>query len=718
MEQLDLARTRDIGLADLLGVLRKNILALVCLPLAFALAALYYTLSQTPLYRATAWLQVDPGPIKAVSEFDEVYNPGYGSAQYYVTQSLLLTSRKLTERLVERLDMINRDEFAAIEPGPLRRLHSSLAMLPFIPPPPPREALSDAEHHEIVLDRVSKAISVELATASTMFMVHFKSEDPVFAANAANALADLYIEELLQARLDIYQKATSWLTEKLGNVAGDLKSAEAELQAFREDANLINVGGSRGLSEDELIDLSKRLRESQRETTRLQSLYTELQQAGQQPAALASISSLLNDPVITEATDNYLAALNQVRAMEERYGRRHPQMASAQASLQTAERSYLTQLNIKKQSIESELNIARRSEQQLARQVAQVRGKLQQLDRKQFELSRLEREVTSNQQLYDLFLSKFKETQTDSSNSAINARIADPAYAPRKSFEPNIRKVVILAFALGGVVALAIVLLREVLNTRLETPEDLEDVAPNVPLIGSIPVIRKKAALAAAGHFIANDPKSPFAESIRSIKTAIVLTSHGEKLKCIAITSTNPAEGKTTISAGLASSLAASERVLIVDTDMRRSKLSAQFKQRKGRQGLSAVLAGQADVDEVLVHDEVTGVDFIPAGAAPANPALLLDSKAFADLMRAMRERYRYIIIDTPPLGASSDALHLVPSCDAFILVARAEQTQKQGFKNSIKQLSVVNASVFGKILNGANFGRSAKYYGYYGYRY
>ena len=684
-----------------------------------ALLGLYYALSQTPIYRATAWMQLDPKPVRTVSELNEVYDPGYNTYQYYVTQSLILTSRKLAVRLIERMNLVAVAEFSESAPPLLYSLQSSLAVLPFISAPPPPEKPSDEDRFEHVLTRVRSAISVELAPESTLFRVNFDSQNPQLAAEAANALADLYIEELLEARLEIYRKATDWLTEKLGNITGSLKSSEDKLQEFRNEANVVNVGGARGLLEEELRDLSSRLREAQRDSTQLESTYREIRRAGNDPEALTQVSALLLDPVINEVTERYLTAKNQLDTLEKRYGTRHPTMAEARANMDNARQSYLAQLQIKARSIESQYNIARRNQQQLESQVAGVRNRLKDLDSKQFELGQLQREVTSNQQLYDLFLSRFKETQSNSSSAEVNARIADPAYPPRQKFKPEHAKITIVAGFLGAILAVLIMLLRELLNTRIETADELEHIT-HYPVIGVVPIISPAKKLARSAHYLADDAKTPFAESIRSIRTAISLSGQGDNMRCIVITSTEPTEGKTTMSASLATVMASHQPTLLIDTDMRRSRIGSQFglKSRRDRLGLSEVLNAQCSIEDAMIVDDKTGVHVLPAGAVPANPALLLDSQAFHDLVSQARDQYRYVVIDTPPLAASSDALHIAPHADAFVLVARSQKTHKRALQSSLRQLAMVKAPVFGMILNGLSYKRGGAYYGYYGYRY
>lgn len=705
----------EIDLAEVIGLVRRNILILIGLPLAAALLGLYWSLAQTPIFRAVALIQLDPRPTQPLGSRPELYDPGYESSSYYFTQLRILESRKLAENLIDRLQLENVREFS----GPTIHQHSRvdrlLSLIPGAPPladPPP---VSPAERRETTISRVMRAISADLTPSTTLIRAQFQSADPELAARAANALADLYIEELLQARLDIYAKATSWISQKLNEVSEDLSSAEERLQQYRDSQQIVNVGGNRGLLESELKEATQKLNEATRRRSTLESQYQEIQRTASSPDDLGDAQSLLLDPVVKDAAQAYLAAQTQVSALRQRYGERHPQYLVADATLDSVKKNYLNQLQIRARGLAAELEIARRDEAQLRSSAARARERLRGMDQDEFQLNMLERNVLSNRQLYDVFLARFNETESSSSFSQTNARIADPAIPPKASISPNVRKTVTLSIVFGILAALGLITLRIILHTRLEHAEEIEQLT-TVPLVGVVPHCADRGLKKSAERYVTTNAKAPFVDALRSIKTALQLTMAPRPTRIIAVTSSEPGEGKTTLSVALSVVLATNARVLLIDADMRRPRVGHHFGLgQKSSQGLSAVLNEECTLDEALFSHKSSGLHVLPAGAPPPNPALLIESQRFGQLLASAAENYDFIIIDTPPVLATSDALHLTPKIDGFLLIARSEQTHKRALIGALKRMESVSAKGIGIILNNAPTKRNS-YKGYYYY--
>lgn len=716
VQQTATAAPDMVRVEDLIRLIRNNLLLLISLPLIGGVLAVYYGLAQPKLYQATALLQLDPRPAKPLARSDELYDPGYESFSYYGTQARILTSRKLAEQLVERLDLVSIPEFGGSGFTEPAWWEAWVAKLPGMPEASLPQPIPDASRLEMAIRRTEGAISAQLAPSTTLFQVSFLSQDRELAARAANTLCDLYIEELLQARLDIYSKANFWLADKLNTVQGELNEAEKALQGYRDERDIVNVGGNRGLLEAELTDLSRRLREAERKRRELQNLYTEIQRLSQQGANLADAQPLFADPSLRESARAFQASKAQLDELESRYGKRHPQYLAALTRFESLESSYREQLSSNARSVQAELQSARATEDQIRADRSRTEQKLRNLDRDEFRLNMLERNVSNNRQLYDAFLARFQETESNSSFSEANARVADPAVPPRSAYGPNIRKLGIIGFALGGVLALMLVLLREVLRARIESPDELEALT-TAPLLGIVPHSRVRKLDQQLVQHLSKDARSPFADAVRSLKTAILINRAADKSStCLALTSTEPAEGKSTLTVALGCVFAPSARVLLIDTDLRRPRMARMFGARtSGQKGLADVLQGQCTFEEALHTDPVSGLHYLSAGKPPPNPALLLESSTFSELLASVREQYDFVFLDTPPVLATSDALHLVKNIDGFILVARAERTHRKAFLGALKRLETAGAKCRGVVLNDAS-ARRAGYGGYYYY--
>lgn len=706
-----------VDLRQVVEILRHYLLALIILPTIFAVAAVYFAMQEPPRFRASTVLHINPQPFKAVREIQDPYNPGYGTDEYYNTQQFLIRSRTQIEKLVTALSLDEHDEFTRIDRPWYRSLlnwRKWAAKLEGTTPPPPRPRTQDAKYQTAVGRAYAAALAYRVP-GSNIFYVQFASEDRKLAAEAANKLADLYIEATLQARLDATRKAVGWINDRLVDVSDELSNSEKRLQGFREQENLVNVGGARGLLEEELKDLSARLRTAERQTNELTSASQQIELARSNPETLSDVSSLLLDAVVKSAASTYLDAQRNLRQLERRYGARHPQMESAEVRLNAARDAYYEQMQIKAQGLKSELSIAIESKRKLSNDVARVRQRIEDLDRKEYQLNLLSRDVRTNQQIYDLFLSRVKETETQANYDEINARIVDTAKVPGAPFEPEVQKRGILWGLAGLLITILLIALRESLRSKIESPQDLEHLTL-LPTLGMIPTIKMAARSRSPAKYFAADPKSPFADAIRSVKTAVSLSDVDRQWKCIAITSAVPKEGKTTTCSALAAAFAANEKVLLIDADLRRCSLGPTMGIKKSQPGLTDLLNETSSLEECIHVDAASGVAVLPAGTPPANPAQVLASKGFQVLLESLRERYDRIIFDTPPTNATSDILILLNRVDAVLVIARAEMTRKAALQHSLKQLATLGAPIVGVVLNDTRMRGRGQVYGNYGY--
>ena len=233
-------------LVDLIEILQRNAITLIGLPVVFGLAAFLISLRVTPSYTAKSLLQVDPGPARRVARaLEDPYQPGHATDKYYNTQLKILNSRKLAEKLVDRLNLDTYQEFSGPSPSLRSKVGNITNWLPFLPPPPPPQEPNPEFVRQVAILSVRSSLDIELITNTNLFNIGFRSEDPELAAIAANTFADIYIEELLEAKLDVTKKAAKWLTENLAEISRELSQSEGQLQSFRDTEQLVNVRGSR-----------------------------------------------------------------------------------------------------------------------------------------------------------------------------------------------------------------------------------------------------------------------------------------------------------------------------------------------------------------------------------------------------------------------------------------------------------------------------------------
>ncbi|MDP9142734.1 MAG: polysaccharide biosynthesis tyrosine autokinase [Pseudomonadota bacterium] len=688
--------------------------------LVSAIAALV-AFSLRPMYRGSVTLLIE-SQNQRVARIGDVYDTTSPETEFLGNQIAVLLSREIARRAVERLDLANNAEFLE-EPSPGRfKLLDLREYLPFVPEDMFKsEPPSEEDKLNALIDTFMSRVTVLPYGRTQVVLVQYDAYSAELAAKVANTLADLYIESGLQARLDATTKATSWLTEKLAEIQAQLSDAEKSLQFFREKEKLVNVGGTRGLTEDELLDYSRRLREAQRERSNLQNAYEKIRMAGDDPRRMRDISALLNDSVVQQANSSFLQAQETLRQAEERYGAKHPLRVAAQARLDNAESSLNEQLRIAARGIQSKYEISRDSEADLSQRLNSAKSNVQRLDRKDYELSVLEREVTTYRELYDTFLTRFKETDVASSYQDVTARVIDPAVEPRRPESPNKKKIVLIS-ALGALAAsIMLAVLHYMLSESISSAEQLEAVT-HLPVFGVLPLVRgfggRKQNLPT---YFADKSRTPFAEGVRSICASLRLSSAVGAPKRVMLTSSIPGEGKSSLSGAIALAMAASERVLLIETDLRKPALRRYFGLNTNSKGVADFVSG-SPLEECVHFNEIGKVWVMPAGRVSANPSDILNLPAFHQMLDQASARFDRIIFDSPPCQAAADALVIGRLCDGVIFVVKSDATSRRAVKNSLKQLRNAGVNLLGTVVNQVDTRRNPHYadtyyyaYGYYG---
>jgi succinoglycan biosynthesis transport protein ExoP len=712
-----------LDIAELLRTLSRYKWSIVGIALLSMLGTAFYGYSQDKYYLTATTLLIEtrvPNPIQVRGVLDA----DLGDKEYLGTQYEMLRSRDLAGKVVDKLGLIDHPEFQPEPPTLLSRLLDWRTWLPFLETSdgPAAPAQSPEEIQATRRDAVTLAflqrVKILPVRGTQLVRVGFKSRYPALAQKAANTLADQFIESALQARLDVTRRTSEWLTMKLGDMRAQLEKSEKALQQYREQEKLVNVNGARTLNEDELVETTRRLRDAQRRKTELASTYARVQQAGNDPQKLSEIPALLQDTRVVAASHGFMEAAAQLKAVRERYGEKHPSMAAVKARHDGAQNAYFDALRVAAQGLKSDYEIAQANERALGEIVANSRESIERLDKKQYEMGQLEREVATNREMYNMFLTRFKETDSINNYENLTARVIDAALVPRVPFEPKVGRMVMIAGLVGLMIGLVLAVLRHLLSEEIRSAEDLEALS-QVPVVGIITKVDKEDARGLATLFLTK-PQTPFSEGIRSIRTALQLSDVDKKYHRLLVTSSVPAEGKTSLACALAESFAAVEQVLLVDADLRRPSLASRLAVPEGAPGLTELLAGQARLEDCLYLHQESGIYLLPAGKHVPNPAEVLASLAFKSLMEELSRRFYRIIFDSPPCQAASDALQLSQHVDGVLFLVKSGSTSRRVIRNSYKLLRNVGAPLLGNIVNQVDVKKSGGgyYQGYYAYGY
>lgn len=701
---------------------------IISLVLVVTMVAILAVLAITPIYRAAATLMIEQKGAKVVS-IEQVYGLEGAGSEYLQTQFELLKSRALAERVVRQLNLTTHAEFdPRQQPEPLIDIKGLLANFDFhkvVPATMPGdledpEALTEAEIFDQVTRSFMERVTIAPQGKSQLVQVQVEMADAQTAAIAANALANGFIESQLEATMEMSMTATNWMNSRLGELRTKLKDSEDRLQAFREAENLVDVDGVTTISAAELSLTGDRMIDARRQRAEAESQYRQVQtMRGGGWQRLATIPAVLGHPLIQQFKTEQAKAQAKVEELSKRYGPRHPAMTAARSELSAAEGSLKGQVEQIVAGIERNYQLAIANENSLRASFDANKSQIQDISRKEFQLRELQREVDGNRALYDTFMTRLKETAATADLETANARVVDPATVPTEPVKPKKTLIVAIAALLALFAGVGLTLLLDALNNTFKSTEEIENRL-NIPVLGILPQMKVQERRELARMFTADTDKS-FSESIRTIRTGVVLSGMDHPHKVMVITSSIPGEGKSTVSANLAFALGQMERVLLIDADLRRPTLAKSFEFPVGTPGLANLIAGTARLEECI--QQVDGIDMVCAGTVPPNPLELLSSPRFAKAMEVLKNKYDRIIIDSPPTQAVSDAIVLSTFADSLLYVVKSASTHIPLVEKGVGQLLQNNAPVKGIVLNQVDIKKAKRYgysyggyYDYYGY--
>ncbi|MCX2980386.1 polysaccharide biosynthesis tyrosine autokinase [Halieaceae bacterium IMCC14734] len=695
-----LAPEQPLDLRALLATVLQykwGILALAC---AMAIVAGFWVFSQPPAYRAQASLLLETAQAKLVG-IEDVYSSNSSQYDYYQTQYEILKSRNLAERVVRRLQLHKHPYFGYASAEPEAADYDLNSLKPAEQQQPP-ELVSAAEAEARAIAGVTGSIvgglTVRPVDYSYMVYLQYESGNPQIAADIVNTLASEYIESELETRTSGTVKATSWLNERLLQIRDKLRVSEQALQDFRDREQLVAVDGITSLGGNELTYLSTRLEEARKARIEAQNVKQEVNNAGKLSVEeMLTIPSILQHELIRGLKQKQAAAESRTEELGKRYGRKHPTMIAAQSELDAANRTLKSGVARVVSGISREFELARRNEQLLTSRWEEQRTAVQDFNRKEFELLELQREVDTNRQLYDVFFTRLKETGETSSFERPNARILDPALVPTAAITPDKQRTVVLAFMLGLMLGTGAALLLGHLDDTVKNPDDLLQKI-GIPSLGVVPIMPADAKGSFEQYW--ENTQNAYAEALRSIRTALVLSSLDRPAKIIVLTSSVEGEGKSAIALNLGAALAQMEKTLIIGADLRRPSLATRCGLRPNHKGLSHFVSGAAELEECIEFLDASSLHVMPAGLIPANPLEMVSSDRFAQALATLRDKFDRIIIDSAPLGAVSDALILSSLADAAIFIIKANSTPASNAKRHVARMRASNLPLVGAILN------------------
>lgn len=629
----------------------------------------------------------------------------WANKEFLETQYRIIGSRAVSQRVVEKLGLATDAEFLGVG------------------------KIQDATRRAEVMARmdavalVQGRIRVEAVRDSRVSLLKIEDSDPNRAALLANEVAQAYIDEVMAQKLKLTENASKWLDERRDNLSDAAKASELALYNYRKQADMLatSIDDRASMVSQKLQETSKALTDVQLKIAGYRARVAAIRsvqssQGAQDQLWAEALPAARENAQLTKYKDRVLTLRNDCADLVTRYLESHPKLLECREKLASAEREFARELSNIVIATEAELKEAIEKEKNLKALFDQARVEAFEVEKKKLELDQLKSEAENNKRQYEVVFKRLKDIELSGMLRTSNVRVLDAARPVMAPIRPNVPQGILMGVIAGLVLGIGLALLLEFMDSSVVSQVDVEERL-GLTFLGFVPSIPETDKGSRDLH-IHREPRSIIAECTRSIRTNLLFMSPDKPFKRLVVTSSGPQEGKSTTAINLGIAMAQSgSRVLIIDTDMRRPRLHKAFGV-PNEVGVSSLVVGEGRVEDAVKSTEVPGLFVMPCGPVPPNPAELLHTQTFADLLSKLGERFDRLILDTPPVGAVADAVVLSTQVDGVVLVLKAGQTNREMARRTVRALSDVKANVYGAVLNDVNL-ESNKYGDYYyGYAY
>ncbi len=695
LENINHAIAQDeVALTEVLTPLWSRRWKILFFTLLMTLAVVFYLSLLKSSYTATAILQIGSNKPSNTLSINDAFNESNASLEQVLTQYELLRSRKFAERVIAKLNLTHHEEFFS------GKYNDKLSFL-FADEKPVTQASL-----EQVVSGFQRRLTIAPILGTELVKITFVSYSPELSRKVANQVGNTYLQYQDEVHSSSKETTSQWLVDQLQELGKKLESSEQALQQYREQEGLVDVRGVAGLVSSELTELTSSALRAGKTADDLKVTYQYIQN-NKSSIQLAELHEIASTPSYIQLRRSEEQLERRINELSQRYGPKHPKRISVEAELKSLKVSMKQQVNDIVTTIEKDYFSA-------VEKVKAINGRLQaskddylRLSRLQNKFSQLEREVETNKELYNNYLVRLKETDAMGNYKAnFYVRFIDKAVTPKSKSAPNRTLIVMMSMVLSLAVISIVVIMRELLLDTLNSRRKLDNFS-DAPIIAVLPKINFRNRSSNDKTYY-NDNR--FTEAIRTLRTSLLFSADKKPPKVIAITSSVPNEGKSTVALNLARSFSEMEKVLLIEADMRHPTVSKNLNLDAHRPGLSNLLAKTHQINECIVRDKNVKLDILTSGISPANPLAFLSMKRFDMLIKVFSNFYDRIIIETPPVNAVSDAVIISRLVDSVLYIVHGGKTKREQITSGLRMLRQVKAPIEGVVVNQSQNINTDKY--------
>lgn len=724
----------SLDLRDYLQILSKRRFTVGTIFLIIFILTLILGLSkESPLYTSTSTILLERNVAPSNTGLGNYY---YWDPEFLPTQTEIIKSKRVALRVVDQLELHTkyRSHFLGAEEtseGLLNSVKQSISLL-FARlfdegqtdqrdnPPPQTDPAAD---QDIIANIIKSSIDVEPVKETRVVNISYTDPNPQIAKLVTDAVIQAYIEENLEIKLSGTKQSLKWMTSKVEQERKKLEEAEENLQRYLRENNLVTLENRLAIFPEKLSQFSTELSIAESKRKELEDIQKQISAIQKSPQSIESIPLFATNSNLQSLRDQILQAEQRIKELSQKYGPKHPTMIKA-----LDDRDILfkeKELEIKRiiDSTRKELELAKSREENIRELLSSTKEELLDVNERFIQYSIMKREVESSRALYEALTSSLKKASVTEESQNVNIWVMRDASLPSSPSNQKPKRTLLIGFILALAGGIGMALLVEYLDNTIKSPDDIEN-RYGLTVLGNIIETRKGEEIE---QITIKNSQSPIAESYRIIRSNLLLSSADHPPRTILITSMKPQEGKTSTTLNLARTMAqVSDRVLIIDADMRKPKLHKIMGIALDT-GLSSYLSGNMDEliiqaqpgENILIHEpDEEGIHLIPAGPIPPNPVELISSQRMKDLLAEMRSKYDYVFIDSPPVINLADAIILSTLTEGTIIVSRGGKTTYDEFTSGLKKFTEIKPHILGVILNALSSRAMARnsYYDYYEY--
>lgn len=553
------------------------------------------------------------------------------------------------------------------------------------------------------INQVAENLNVfSLSKNGSIIKMIYQDNSAKRAKDFLDSLVNIYLDQSVEKKTSQASSALTFVDQQLQEVSKKLQNSAVKLENFKEENNLVDIQTESQATLTNLSSFKGQLSEIKIQESAFNALYDEFKTGN-----YGSVSSLAREyPVLGTLLNDLQTAKSERINLLSTVTELHPDVAQIDEKINDTKMAL-------ESAIESISDSIREKKRSLEDTLYNSETKLLKYPEKERELADLQRKYKVNEKTYEFLLQKQAEMSINKASTVSSNRVLDRAVEESVPVKPNLPMIAGSSLLLGLIAAMLLAFLRDFLDHKIKTREDLAS-ATRIPFYGVVPHVKNSDKM-----FTIDDQQSVASEALRLIRTNLEFIATENKSKVIVVTSTVPSEGKTTISTNLAAVFGMSDKKCIVlSLDMRRPMLHKVFA-LTNKIGMSTVLSKNSTLKEVIwEHKKIKNLDIITSGPIPPNPSELMQAGKIEEIINELRNDYDYIIIDSPPMGLVTDALLLMKQADISLVVFRSEFSEKEYVKSLEDITASYNINNVGLVLNGVKPKNMSQSFFKYSYTY